>query len=173
MAEPTTTKEAEIAAAQAAGGSKSGQKVTVACKLPHGLVLRVFEFEETQEPVMGGGTRTAKRAVQRGPRVVINGNATDRGPNPRLKQVVDGTGANPGYALTHNVDKDFFDAWLKQNADSDVVVNKLIFAASQPDRVADKAREMVAIKSGLEPVDPANLPKGGRLKIETATDGPQ
>lgn len=36
--------------------------VTVGCKLPHGLTMRVFDMVETQEPVMGGGFRAVKVA---------------------------------------------------------------------------------------------------------------
>jgi hypothetical protein len=127
--------------------------VSVACKVPSGLHLRLFSMEDFSEPVMGGGTRTVKRAVETGQRVTVKGFAhpIDKAPTAQIAG---------GYALTPNVDADFFAAWLAQNADSAIVKNKLIFAADKPTYAESKAREQEEIKSGLEPIDPNRMPKG-------------
>ena len=39
-----------------------GQTVTVACKLPNGLHLRVFEMHKIQEPQQYGGTKPADQS---------------------------------------------------------------------------------------------------------------
>lgn len=120
------------------------ETVTVACKLPNGLVLRVFNMVERSELVLGGGSRKIKQAVQSDHAPIkINGCAAPFGSPQALYG---------GYALTPNVPKDVFDEWLKQNADADVVRNNLIFAADKTDYVADKATEQRDLTSGLQPL---------------------
>ena len=138
--------------------SSAGAKVTVACKLPHGLILRLFEMESANEPVMGGGYREVKRARQTGSTVRVNGNAVPFGVRPDHPIVA-------GYALTHGVDKDFFDEWMKQNRDSDIVKNHLVFAYERAESARDAAKDHAKQRSGLEPIEPdtdPRLPKGGR-----------
>ena len=121
--------------------------VTVACKVPNGLILRLFNMAEHDEPVMGGGTKTVKKAVQTGEQVTVAGPATPFGVAPRYPII-------GGYAMTPNVDADFFTAWLKQNADHDVVKKKLIFASEKVDSVAAKANDHESVLSGLQPLVP-------------------
>lgn len=127
--------------------------VTVACKLPHGLILRYFDMVENSEPVMGGGMRTYHIAKQRGEPVVIKGYATKWGEHPSIQ-------ISGGYALTKGVDADFFEAWLAQNQDHDAVKSGLIFAADRVDYAADKAKERAGIRNGLEPIDPSKPMRG-------------
>lgn len=142
----------------------AGSVVTVACKLPHGFDLRVFAMEDYQEPVMGGGWKTVKRAVEFGQRYLLAGVAAPHGMSPVAQMAT-------GYALTHNVDAEFFAEWLKQNADSDVVKNRLIFAAPKPADVADRAKENEKTRSGLEPLVPDSDPRIPR-QVKTATGRP-
>lgn len=125
--------------------------VTVACKLPNGVILRGFNFEMRAEQVMGGGTRDVKVAVDGGQRVVINGMAT--APN---SQRLDMAGAQvsivSGFALTHGVDADLWENWLSMNKDSDMVRNGLIFAQGKPLDARSQAREHREQKSGMEPM---------------------
>jgi hypothetical protein len=127
--------------------------VTVACKLPHGLKLRLFNMVETQEPVMGGGFRTVKVAQERPESVTVKGwsHAQNMAPNAPLVG---------GYALTQNVDKDLWDAWLAANAQSDVVKNGLIFAHEKSVNVEAEAKEKKDKRCGLERLDPNKLPRG-------------
>lgn len=133
--------------------------VTVACKLPNGLRLRVSKMEERQELVMGGGTRTVQMAVRIGEPVIVAGNAhpVHKAPTSQIFG---------GYALTHGVDADFMALWMKQNAGHPAVVNHLIFVHDKASMVEGKAKEYTKQRSGLEPIDPDNLPKG----IQKATD---
>lgn len=135
--------------------SRAGAKVTIACKMPSGLILRLFKMEEYAEPVMGGGSRTSKRAVQVGPSVTLNGTATPPGYTPRF--LISG-----GYALTSNVDKDFWEEWLKQNHDLEVVTNNLVFAASDQQHAQDRAAEQKDLKHGVEPLDMSEIEKDGK-----------
>jgi hypothetical protein len=127
--------------------------VTVACKVPSGLHLRLFRMEDFNEPVMGGGTRTVKRAVEMGQRVTVKGFAhpSDKAPTAQI---------SGGYALTPGVDADFFKAWLEQNAESAIVKNKLIFAHEKATYAESQSREQAELVCGLEPIDPAKMPKG-------------
>lgn len=122
---------------------RSGEKITVACKLPHGLRLRLYDFVEQAENVMGGGSRMVKRSVQVGEDVVVKGVAT---PANRERELPG------GYALTTGVDKEFFDAWMHQNREHDAVKNRLIFAAVTAERARDQAEEQAKVTSGLEPL---------------------
>lgn len=132
--------------------------VTVACKLPHGLILQMHEMVEGSEPVMGGGTRSFKIARRVGEPVRVRGNAVPVGKAP-LHAI------ESGFALTPNVDAAFFSAWLKQNADHDAVKNRLIYAVGSKD--VGKPRELRELKSGLEPLDMSRTQRNGR---DTVTD---
>ncbi len=127
--------------------------VTVACKLPAGLKLRVFDMIETQEPVMGGGSRTVKVARENPKSVTVKGwsHPQNMAPNAPIVE---------GFALTPNVDKDVWDAWLKDNADSDVVKNGLIFAHEKAGGAEAESKDKKSLRSGLERLDPNKLPRG-------------
>lgn len=132
-----------------------GSTVTVACKMPHGMLLRLFKLEDHDELVMGGGTKTVKKAVQVGDLVRINGYSVPFGEERR----------NPvsgGYGLTSGVDAEFMEKWMKDNQDLDAVKNGLIFIHEKPDMVADQAKEQRGIRNGLEPLDPETK-KNGRF----------
>lgn len=131
--------------------------VTVACKIPNGLILRLFKMEDAQEPMFGGGFRKVKRAAQVGQTVTINGPALPKGARAIF--------APGGYALTPNVPKDFFEQWLKQNHDHEAVVRKLIFAQVAHDDVAAEAEEHSKVKSGLEPLDPTMTVKNDGRRV--------
>jgi hypothetical protein len=133
-------------------------KVTVACKLPHGLILRVFDKQKVQEPMPGGGTKAVERAFPRPQTVTLKGYLDKY--DPSIPPAARGS----SYALTHDVDKDFFDLWLKQNHDLDAVTNHLVFAHDQD--TLGMTEEYKATRSGLEPVNPRAL-KG---RVQTADE---
>lgn len=128
-------------------------KVTVACKHPHGLVLRLFAMHEVDEPQPGGGTRTVKRASLRHDIAPVQ----IRGYLEKYPLSLPPAAKHSEYALTHGVDKEFFDAWMAQNADHPMVVNNLIFAHESAETVSAVARELSGTICGLEPIDPAKL----------------
>ena len=106
---------------------------------------------------MGGGTRMVKRAVF-DRRVTIKGNAR-RSDDPRMSF---------GYALTHNVDADFWAEWLAQNKDSDMVRNHMIFAHVKTDEAKAMAKGGEILRSGFEEIDPNNIPQEFKGRIEKA-----
>ncbi len=123
------------------------ETVTVACKAPNGIFMRLFEMKPHVEPVLGGGTREVHQAVQVGPMVKINGYAAEAGKMP-----ASGAEVIKGYALTPGVPADFFEEWLKQNQDHDLVLNGLIFAHAQPNSVKAQIRENESRWDGLQPM---------------------
>jgi hypothetical protein len=134
--------------------TKSQQFVTVACKVPIGVELQHCVKEEYLEEGLNG-SRMRTRYSKVGAIHVVRGPAQPNGPVPRgyVRPNVVG-----GYALTPNVPADFWDEWLRQNADNPIVVNKMIFALPRS-RVAGLAREQEGLKSGLEPMDPDGDPR--------------
>jgi hypothetical protein len=125
------------------------ETLTVACKMPQGIIARVFEMVDFDEPVMGGGVRTVQRARQLGDPVTIKGFAVPQGHE---------NNAPGGYALTYGVDAEFFNKWLEQNAETAMIKKGLIFAMSRTDSATSKAKEQAKLKSGLDRLDPENLP---------------
>lgn len=153
--------------------TSAGAKVTVACNLPHGLRLRTFAMRQHSEQVMGGGSREVKLAEPTGHEVLIMGTATEIGKLSRAPIVA-------GYAMTSGVDKDVWDAWLKDNANSAMVKNKCVMAFEQPDKAAGWAKEHEKVLTGLQPLELENDPRRPRPStnlvggVTTATnDGPQ
>jgi hypothetical protein len=119
--------------------------VTVASKLPFGLILHIDDMVEVREAMYNGGERTVMRARPRPEKYTLKGNAIDWAPqaeNPRLFG---------GYALTSGIPRDFWDAWLEQHKDSDLVKNYQVFAAARAN-TEGAAKEKSEIRSGLEPL---------------------
>ena len=135
----------------------TGETVMVACKLPHGVLLRIFDWQEYDEQQRDGTVKRAKRAIPletefvvRGPWVASAGQAYNRA-NSAVAELLPG-----GYALTHGCPKDLWDRWYDQNRMTALVRNKIIFAhASQP-TVNEEACGLRQVKSGMEPLDPRN-----------------
>jgi hypothetical protein len=136
-----------------------GDTVTVGCKVPNGLLLRVFKMVEGTEPVLGGGSRKTKVAAQAGETIRINGFSLPRGPDfdPDRAHAVVG-----GFGLTHGVDADFFHEWMSQNKDSDLVKNGLIFAHESAESARSEAAEKKSEVSGLEPLRQDRDPRAPR-----------
>jgi hypothetical protein len=135
---------------------KSSATVTVGCKIPNGIVLQLCRptkwIEETPS-----GSRDRVRYDKFGPRVFVQGPAYPTGTVP------DGYGDRPqmagGFALTTGIPKDFWDAWLEQNAESTFVVNGQVFAQPTLDRAQGTGKENAAVKSGFEPLSRDMDPK--------------
>ena len=140
--------------------------VTVACKLPTGLVMQLYQMQDVDEPLMAGGYRTVKRAFPEtkpgfSQSVKLNGSARRVG-RDSPHEIRNGVG------LTFGVDADFFNEWMKRNADADFVRKGLIFAQTKTTEVDAQARDQQSLKTGMEPIDPKNLPAEFKNKIETA-----
>lgn len=133
------------AATPASPSARSGETVTVGCKVPNGMILRVFETVLVRVPA-GGGTmieepqaREIGRHVVNGPKWPVN--------QPMPEYMIVG---NAG--ITNGVPADFWAKWLEQNAEHDAVINKMIFAMPTQDGAVDFAKERAEQRSGAEPL---------------------
>lgn len=139
----------------------STDTITVACKLPHGLILRLFDMIEGNEAVAGGGFKVVKRAQPRPEVVVLNGYLTQHKGN-----AIPVASPMSSFALTHGVSKDFFERWLSENQELDAVKNGLVVAHGTD--TAGAARERADTVCGLEPINPAKL--NGKIKSYSKED---
>jgi hypothetical protein len=135
--------------------TRSGDTVTVACKLPHGLILRCFREEKFMEPTQTGARETTRfmpidemQFTIRGTWVGSAGQAFAKN-NPSVAELLPG-----GYALTHGVPREIWDNWYAANKKSQIVRNKVVFAYGSESGASDAARQLRGVKSGLEPLDP-------------------
>jgi len=130
--------------------------VTVACKMPNGMILRIFEAVNDTELVMGGGSRKVVRHVPVGKPVLVHGSAHKKGDTPDYRIVA-------GYALTEGVPADFWETWLAQNVQAEYVTSHVIFAYEKADDVVAASKDHESVVSGLHPLVPNNdarIPKG-------------
>ncbi|MFT8720020.1 hypothetical protein [Acetobacter sp.] len=129
--------------------------VTVCCRLPHGLRLRLTPEGDV-----------ARRAA------LSKAGTPDRSPTGYVKEVViNGANRAPNYHPKDNVmlgcvgrtqvEKSFWDAWLAQHKDSDLVKNHCVFAELTEAKADAKSSELSQEKTGFEPIDPAELKKKG------------
>ena len=136
--------------------------ITVGCKLPNGLKLRIFNMVPFSEPIMGGGWRETMIAQDTGEEVRLYGYAVP--PNLRPKYLIIGD-----YALTPNVPAAFFRTWLEQNKESDLVKRGLVFAHKDGAQAQDMAEERKDLKSGFEPLEQGFDPRIGKPATKNLT----
>ncbi|MDI2091676.1 hypothetical protein [Commensalibacter oyaizuii] len=104
--------------------------VLVACKLPHGIYLDMGKQRIKLNGIMQSGRVEA----------------------PFFMAPLNSVG------LT-KVPRDFWEAWIKEHQDFEPVKKGLIFASDKKKRLLDEADEKSDVKSGLERLDPSQLPK--------------
>lgn len=131
--------------------------VTVACRLPNGILLRTYEMADTAE-VGPMQTRYVKMARFKGREHKINGNSFAQNKAPMFGQM-----DNHGYALTHDVPADLWAEWLEQNKDADIVRNGIIFAHNDGRSLKAETNEKRDVKTGLERLDPKAISKRERV----------
>ncbi|MGO9304221.1 MAG: hypothetical protein ACLP3R_11155 [Candidatus Korobacteraceae bacterium] len=134
----------------------AGAKVTVASKLPMSIEMQCCT-KRVQKFRNGSLQWEEELSTKDGPIVIIAGTGYPVAPPETYSKDRPETVA--GAALTHGVDKAFFDRWMEENKSSPMVVNKLIFAHERPDTVKGLARDYKAFKSGLDPLVPDNDPR--------------
>ncbi len=132
----------------------SVETVTVACKFPHGIILRTFEMVDKWDD---GAKRMGKESRQRPGMFTIKGTGNPKKVGREHQAQIVG-----GYAITQNVPANLWKAWLEDNKDSDLVKNQLIFAFEKLIDVEAKARDNAKSRSGLEPLNPDKIIKNGQ-----------
>lgn len=127
--------------------------VTVACKLPHGLVM---------ETVAADGSRQEVRV--NGARLPLDGKGRER-------RVFEQEGA---YGLTPNVPADFWEKWSRDNAAYPPLARGMIFAQGRKPDAEAQARELdgdALTITGLEPLNPDGDRRTRGLSAVSRFDG--
>lgn len=140
--------------------------VTMGCKVPNGVVLRLFDLVDVQLS-MNGIVLTEKQAQQREGEYVLNGFSIDLGKMaggiPPEHQIIG------GFGLTSGIPRDFADEWFAQNAQSALVRNKIVFMERNENEARAHARDYASLQSGLQPVDPNDPSTRAGLRKGTIT----
>lgn len=135
--------------------------VSVFCKHPAGLILRVGEMVDRNE-----GTAIHARIVSEWRQT---GSFTVAGP----ARPVGGDAKAPvigGYAVTHGVPKDLWEAWLDANKESPMVRNSVIFGHEKSSYGDGQATEQKGIRTGMEPLSQSKDPRArGFDRVEKLT----
>lgn len=161
MAKSTAARAASVVNAPAVHVPKKGHAtVVVGCKVPVGLALQLFRKTQVPEPVQGGGVRITDRYDRFGEVIEVRGPAYPEGPAPKgypRRPVIIG-----GYAITRDVPANFWDEWLEQNKDTELVKSRQIIAWASADDVKAEAQENRTRTSGLEPLNQDGDPRMSR-----------
>ena len=116
------------------------------------LDLQLEESRDVQEPGLNG-TESVTRWYKTGEIVRI------RGLSYPVGSVPDGFGDKPmvvaGFAVTHNVDKAFWDAWLAQHQDYPPVKGGFLFASPSRQEGTAQAKDHNGVPQ-FSPIDPKN-----------------
>ena len=151
--------------------ARSGGTVTVACKYPAGLMLRLFEKKEKREASPNGFREFEQFEAILDPATEMPVTVAIKGPGgvpfgqgPALGVIV----TQDGFALTQGVSEEFWERWLEQNKASDIVRNKVIYARKND--VEGWAREHAQVRTGVEPIDPDHpekmMPGLGTMRVQ-------
>lgn len=165
---PRPTPSAAMPPGQATRRATGTATVTVACNLPQGVWMQIYDIEESTSFLPNG--REVKENVatvnlehgQYHIRGVVDKNALAAiGTGDVLPddyRVVRGRGKGVpggGYALTYGVPKWFAEEWMRQNARSPLVTGHHVFISDTESRAVGQAREFAAeFRSGFEGLNP-------------------
>jgi hypothetical protein len=131
--------------------TRNGETVFVGLKLASGLVLEAFEEYEVNTPTPMGFMKE-KLNRRTGERCILKGNSANAALQKSGYLLESG-----GFAITAGVPKDLFEHWCVQNKESGLVTEGLIFSADSYEDAAQEGHNRMAIRSGLEPIDPNNV----------------
>lgn len=133
--------------------------VTVASRLPMSIEIQLCQPKSARVTGQFGSVEETVN-VKVGPVYVIRGAGYPNGQTPKgFPKRPQTAGREEAYALTPGVAADFWAEWLKQNEQSDIVRNGMIFAHAQPASLDKMADEREGVRTGLEPVDPDKDPR--------------
>lgn len=159
---PTNGDVAKSEASPSPLSQASGtETVTVACKMPNGITMRLHEMVEERRIVNGMviEEKIARLVEAGGTNCELPGRYKLNGFSIDLHAM--STGVPPdheiqgGYGLTYGIPRDYWERWAQTDG-KDFVARNIVFAAASEQRARDKAREMKGVASGLEPIDQSN-----------------
>lgn len=162
-ARATSVREAPKAVPKLADRKPTASSTTciVGCKLPNGIILQLSEMQDSHENAPMGGARVVKIGRKVGEQFTAKGNRVPVGSDGQrmIPDYLILGGVDAGYALTHGIPREFMERWMEQHKDSDLVKNKMVIIANDEASIRSIAKENEEVKSGLEPLDPANPPR--------------
>ena len=129
----------------------SGDVVTIACKVPMGMVLHVCKKVMMPRKMQDGSIRDIPEYHRFGKEYRVYGPSHPQNAGPHCTIIGD-------YALTPNIPKEFYDLWYSQHRNDAMVLGRAIFANSS-NKINGESKEYAKVKSGLERLDPTKLPK--------------
>lgn len=124
--------------------TKTGETVTIGCKLPWGVKLDIREA-----PVTVKGELVAGKVIMA---VTLRGSAQQRLMEADGMPIIEHPHVVGGYGLTYNVDKAFWDRWSEENKDYQPFATGMIFAVNSRDSAKDRGRDGRDVPNGLEPM---------------------
>lgn len=120
------------------------QTITVFCRLPSGIVLSLFpEGEAERRAEAEKAKRPDLSPMQALKTVTLNGAKHDPRYHPMHNSIL-------GLAGRTEVDADFWNAWLRQNANAPIVKEQLVFAESSTAKGESRLHELKDSKTGFE-----------------------
>lgn len=125
------------------------ETITVICRHPSGIKLDLYDMETLKARNLSSTPSMSSPVPVRS--VVLNGIKSD----PRF---VKEANIHLGLGGRTQVDKDFWEAWLKQNASSDLVKKNIIFAEINEKRALDRLDSEGKTPTGMEPLNQDKLP---------------
>lgn len=129
----------------------AGGKVIVASKLPMALELQL-EVKTTTMHRYKGEVWPEEVYAKQGDIFTIAGTAYPVGAPPEGVEWADRPKMIAGYALTYNVDAEFWEKWLEQKGDTPMVKNRLIFAFPDEASVRAECKNNREVDSFLGPI---------------------
>lgn len=138
--------------------SKSGETVTVVCKIPGGLKLRFFRKVERMVDVKGGREKEISHVLDASVKpLIIRGPAHPVGMAP--KAMLAG-----GAALTPGIPKDLWERWVHENSQHPALLNGQLFSEGTRDRAIGRARAEKENMSGMQPMAQGADPRTPRRR---------
>lgn len=144
--------------------------VTVACNIPNGLILQVYDVEKVEHVLPNGRSIKENQCtldVEAGQWALmgpVNRSAlAATGRNEHLPddyRLIPGDAPDTGYALTYGIPRDFWERWLEDNKGGPLIKGHHVFAASSESRAIGEAKEHRESKSGLQ-----GLNQGGDYRV--------
>lgn len=148
-----------------AGPKRSASTVIVASKLPMTIEIQLCRAHSVMEQGRYGPVE-AKVFVRDGDVFRIRGTARIRSDEPK--------GYVPpemiaGFSITRGIPADFWEKWAQQNQSLEFVRNGLVFAFPDLASIGDAAKDVAALRSGLEALDMAD-PDSPDPRVPRPTD---
>lgn len=135
------------------------ETVSIACKLPHGLILQLQRKKTIAEPTPTAPDRTVEISERFGPTYTIKGFANGA-KDPDVMVI-------GHFAINNGIPADFAAKWFEQNDEHPAVVGGFIYLHKSASGATGYAREHAKMLSGFEPADPAALPDEFKAEIKT------